>query len=69
MISWNTEIVPTKTDENKPYTAPMKKLITLLTIIFLLLPKHSHAQDNGAVVAGAVGALAAIGAGVAAVEQ
>lgn len=34
-----------------------------------MLPKHSHAQDNGAVVAGAVGALAAIGAGVAAIGQ
>ncbi|MBD0778472.1 hypothetical protein HPE56_11760 [Maribacter sp. ANRC-HE7] len=47
----------------------MKKPILLLTILFLLLPKHNHAQDNGAVVAGAVGALAAIGVGVAAVGQ
>ena len=47
----------------------MKKPILLLTILFLLLPKHNHAQDKGAVVAGAVGALAAIGAGVAAIEQ
>lgn len=47
----------------------MKKPILLLTILFLLLPKHNHAQDKGAVVAGAVGALAAIGAGVAAIGQ
>lgn len=37
--------------------------------IVFMLPKHNHAQDKGTVVAGAVGALAAIGTGVAAVEQ
>lgn len=47
----------------------MKKVILALFILVILTPEQSKAQDNGAVVAGAVGALAAIGAGVAAVEQ
>jgi len=47
----------------------MRKSITLLFMISLLIPQKNNAQDNGAIVAGAVGALAAIGAGVAAVEQ
>ncbi|WP_437369844.1 hypothetical protein [Maribacter litoralis] len=47
----------------------MRKLITLLFLFSILIPNTNNAQDNGAVVAGAVGALAAIGAGVAAVEQ
>ena len=46
------------------------KRITLLTLLIItfLVPKKTHAQDTGAVVAGAAGALLAIGAGVAAVE-
>jgi hypothetical protein len=47
----------------------MKQLPILLLALILLLPKNSKAQDDGAVIAGAVGALAAIGAGIAAVEQ
>ncbi|QWX84876.1 hypothetical protein H0I23_04325 [Cellulophaga sp. HaHaR_3_176] len=48
----------------------MKKIILLLLLTtILLIPKTSHAQDAGTVVAGAAGALLAIGAGVAAVEQ
>ena len=47
----------------------MRKSITLLFMLSLLIPQKNNAQDNGAIVAGAVGALAAIGAGVAAVEQ
>lgn len=47
----------------------MKHFSILLITLFLLYPKNTNAQDNGAVVAGAVGALVAIGAGIAAVEQ
>lgn len=47
----------------------MKNLLIAILTILIFFPKHTNAQDNGAVVAGAVGALAAIGAGVAAVEQ
>jgi len=47
----------------------MKHLTLLVLTIILLLPKNSNAQDNGAAIAGAVGALAAIGVGIAAVEQ
>tara|TARA_R110001606_G_C15261670_1_gene638519 strand:+ start:335 stop:1057 length:723 start_codon:yes stop_codon:yes gene_type:complete len=47
----------------------MKNSILALFTLLIFIPKHSSAQDNGAVIAGAVGALAAIGAGVAAVEQ
>lgn len=47
----------------------MRNLILIVLAIILLFPKQTTAQDNGAVIAGAVGALAAIGAGVAAVEQ
>ncbi|WP_133674356.1 hypothetical protein [Maribacter caenipelagi] len=47
----------------------MRKLIPFLIVLFILIPKQNQAQDSGAAIAGAVGALAAIGAGVAAVEQ
>jgi len=47
----------------------MKQLTIVLLAFILLFPKNSNAQDDGAVVAGAVGTLAAIGAGIAAVEQ
>nr|WP_299214950.1 hypothetical protein [uncultured Allomuricauda sp.] len=47
----------------------MKHLSMLLLATILLLPKNTSAQNDGAIVAGAVGALAVIGAGVAAVEQ
>lgn len=47
----------------------MKQLTIILFAFILLIPKNSSSQDNGVVVAGAVGALAVIGAGVAAVEQ
>ncbi|MGJ8735322.1 hypothetical protein [Zobellia laminariae] len=47
----------------------MKNLTMLLIVLLLSFPKYSNAQNDGAVVAGAVGALVAIGASVAAVEQ
>lgn len=47
----------------------MKRLTVLIIVLVTLLPKSVNSQSDGAVVAGAVGALAAIGAGVAAVEQ
>lgn len=47
----------------------MKKLLTFLIIISILLPKNVEAQNNGAATAAVVGGLLAIGAGIAAVEQ
>ena len=47
----------------------MKHITLIVLVLILLFPKNSNAQDNGAAVAGAVGALAAIGAGIAAIEQ
>ncbi|WP_276168192.1 hypothetical protein [Zobellia alginiliquefaciens] len=47
----------------------MKNIGVLLFVLLLSFPKQGHAQDSGAAVAGAVGALVAIGAGIAAVEQ
>lgn len=46
------------------------KVIALMTVfICLLAPRQVKAQNDGAAIAGAVGALAMIGTGVAAVEQ
>ncbi|MFB9052379.1 hypothetical protein ACFFVB_04735 [Formosa undariae] len=47
------------------------KNITLFILLFsiCLIPKNLKAQDNGAAIAAGVGALVAIGVGVAAVEQ
>jgi hypothetical protein len=47
----------------------MKKAFLTLVLFLFLVPNVIKAQNDGAVVAGAVGALAAIGAGIAAVEQ
>ena len=47
----------------------MRKLQVLFISIILLIPNHSNAQNKGAGAAAAVGALAAIGAGIAAVKQ
>ncbi len=47
----------------------MKKLLTFLIIISVLLPQKIEAQNNGAAAVAVVGGLLAIGAGVAAVEQ
>ncbi len=47
----------------------MKKAFLTLVLFLFLVPNAIKAQNDGAVVAGAVGALAAIGAGIAAVEQ
>jgi hypothetical protein len=47
----------------------MKYYTILLITIALLLPKNINAQNNGAIAAGAVGALVGIGAGIAAIEQ
>lgn len=47
----------------------MRNSMLVLFTLLVFMPKHSNAQDNGAAIAGAVGALAAIGVGVAAVEQ
>ena len=45
--------------------------MTVIVSIFicLIVPKQLKAQNDGAAIAGAVGALALVGAGVAAVEQ
>ncbi len=47
----------------------MKKLLTFLIIISVLLPQKMEAQNNGAATAAVVGGLLAIGAGIAAIEQ
>lgn len=47
----------------------MKNSIVAFFTLFILIPNPGNAQDNGAAIAGAVGALAAIGVGIAAVEQ
>lgn len=47
----------------------MKRITLTVFVLILLFPVNSNAQDKGAAVVGAVGALAAIGAGIAAVEQ
>ncbi|TLF44835.1 hypothetical protein [Maribacter aurantiacus] len=47
----------------------MKKLTFFLLSILLLSNLNMKAQDNGAAIAGAVAGIAAIGAGIAAVEQ
>ncbi|SFW15403.1 hypothetical protein [Cellulophaga fucicola] len=48
----------------------MKKIIlTILLLSMCIVPKTGYSQQKGAVVAAAAGALLAIGAGVAAVEQ
>ncbi len=53
-----------------PWPIHKFKVIALMAIfIWLLVPKQAKAQNDGAAIAGAVGALAAIGTGVAAVEQ
>lgn len=46
------------------------KVFTLIVLLLcLMIPKKAQSQSDGAVVAGAVGALALIGTGIAAVEQ
>lgn len=47
----------------------IKNSLVLLMVLMCIIPKAINAQDNGAAIAAGVGALAAIGAGVAAVEQ
>lgn len=47
----------------------MRKLITLLIIVLILMPKKVEAQNNDAVAVAAVAGLAAIGASIIAVEQ
>jgi hypothetical protein len=47
----------------------MKKLILVLTIITLLVPRQVKAQNDGAGIAAIAGGLLAIGAGIAAFEQ
>ena len=47
----------------------MKKSLLILILIITILPKQSYAQNKGEAIAGIVGGLLAIGAGVAAVEQ
>jgi hypothetical protein len=47
----------------------MKRLFLLILLIATIVPTSVKSQDNGAAIAAGVGALAAIGAGVAAVEQ
>ncbi|MFX0555622.1 hypothetical protein ACOCEA_02430 [Maribacter sp. CXY002] len=47
----------------------IKQSLLLLIAVTCVIPKDTNAQDNGAAIAAGVGALVAIGAGVAAVEQ
>ena len=47
----------------------MKKFLTFLIIISILLPQKIEAQKNGAAAVAVVGGLLAIGAGIAAVKQ
>ncbi|MFV8358740.1 hypothetical protein [Flavobacterium sp. LS1P3] len=47
----------------------MRKLITLLIIVLILIPKKAEAQNNGAAAVAAIAGIAAIGAGIFAVEQ
>lgn len=47
----------------------MKQLKLFVLVLILFFPKKNNAQDNGAAVAGAVGALVGVGVGIAAVEQ
>lgn len=58
----------------KPKTEFRKQIMKKITLLFLLIitflvPKNAQAQDNGAAIAAGAGALLAIGAGIAAVEQ
>lgn len=47
----------------------MKILFPILITLAILTPRQSNSQDKGAEVVSAVGALAAIGAGIAAIQQ
>ncbi len=47
----------------------MKKITYLLLIFLILIPKKIEAQNNGATIAAAVGTMAAIGAGIVAIED
>lgn len=47
----------------------MRKLLTLLIILSILLPKKVEAQNNGAAAAAVVAGVVAIGVGIAAVQQ
>ncbi|WP_299524877.1 hypothetical protein [uncultured Lutibacter sp.] len=47
----------------------MKRIILLLVIVSILIPKQATAQKDGAAIAAVAGGLLAIGAGIAAVKQ
>ena len=47
----------------------MKKILILILIGIYLLPQNLKAQNNDAAIAAGVGALVAIGVGIAAVQQ
>ena len=47
----------------------MRKIITLLVLVLLLIPKKVEAQQNGSAAVAAIAGIAAIGAGIIAVEQ
>jgi hypothetical protein len=53
----------------QPNLNKMRKLITLLIIVLILLPKKVDAQNNGTAAVAAIAGIAAIGAGIIAVEQ
>ena len=46
----------------------MRKLITLLIIVLILIPKKVEAQNNGTAAVAAIAGIAAIGAGIFAVD-
>lgn len=47
----------------------MRKIITLLILVLLLIPKKVEAQQNGSAAVAAIAGIAAIGAGIIAAEQ
>ena len=47
----------------------MRKIITLLILVLLLIPKKVEAQNNGTAAVAAIAGIAAIGAGIIAAEQ
>jgi len=61
--------IPTKASVINMVGIKFRGFALIMVFLCLLIPKQTHAQNDGAAIAGAVGALALVGAGVAAVEQ
>ena len=53
----------------QPNFNKMRKLIPLLIIVLILIPKKVEAQNNGTAAVAAIAGIAAIGAGIFAVDQ